>query len=119
MDWCVSSFDSANHNPVAVFNHDVDNDFVLLHAKPGEIKELDGSASFDPDGDQIHYNWFVYPEASTYKKEISIQNKNNSKASITLPKDTGSHEIHVVLEVKDQNKKVQLSDYRRIIIKIQ
>ncbi len=118
MDWCTSSYDSANHNPVAVLDDDDGNDFIFLNATSTEIISLDASYSYDPDGDDLLFKWYIYPEASTYKKEISIQNKNNKKASITLPKDADGHEIHVILEVKDQNKKVELYDYRRIILKI-
>lgn len=75
MDWCTSSFDSANHNPVAVLDDDAGNDFIFLNAKSTEIISLDASSSYDPDGDDLLFIWYVYPEASTYKKKFLFKIK--------------------------------------------
>ena len=118
MDWCLMPFDETNHNPVAVFRNDSSNAFVYLQADTGDKLELDASASYDPDGDSLFFNWYIYPEAGSYRNEISVSNRNESKATLKIPEDAAGHEIHLILEVKDQSKIVQLYDFRRIIIKV-
>jgi hypothetical protein len=118
MDWCLMSFDEANHNPVAVFSSDASDDFIYLTVKAGENLELDASASYDPDDDTLLFNWYTYPEAGSYGNEIPVSNSTENKATLKVPEDATGHDIHLILEVKDQNKIVQLYDYRRIIIKV-
>ncbi len=72
----------------------------------------------EPDGDTLTYNWWVYPEAGTYKKEINILGQSQPRANLKIPKDSKGTAIHLILEVKDKNSIVSLSDYRRIVIEV-
>ena len=118
MDWCVMPYDQANHNPVAAFNGDTTDTIVHLKAIPGQTVPLDASASSDPDKDGLKIKWWVYQEAGTYKNEIAIPNHTAPVTSLTIPDDATGSEIHVILEVQDDNRIVSLYDYRRVIVSV-
>lgn len=117
MDWCVQPYDCANHNPVAVIGDDTSDSFSKLTTAAGESISLDASSSFDPDGNSLQFQWFVYPEAGSYKGNVHIDNNHQSSVKVAIPEDAGGSEIHIILELKD-NGLPELYDYRRIIISI-
>lgn len=118
MDWCVKSFEEANHNPVASFNGETSKDIVELTGSPSAEIPLTAKGSTDPDGDQLSFRWFVYPEAGTYKGEVNIKDANAMETFLQVPKDAEKDQhIHVILEVTDDGNPV-LYNYRRIIITI-
>jgi hypothetical protein len=119
MDWCVKSFDSANHNPVAVINKSSDKRITLLNATPGKEIVIDASASFDPDKNQtVSFSWWVYPEAGSYRGACKIHNSHQAIASLTVPTDAQGKQIHVILDVYDDSKIAVMHDYRRIVINV-
>ena len=118
MDWCVKDYKEANHNPIAAFGGDLYPTIVRLTSSPGKKVGLDASASRDPDNDTLNFRWFVYPEAGTYNGTPEITGANESVAAITIPKDAGGKQIHVILEVRDDNPMVPLYAYRRVVIDV-
>tara|TARA_R110002096_G_scaffold385791_3_gene579628 strand:+ start:4808 stop:6301 length:1494 start_codon:yes stop_codon:yes gene_type:complete len=117
MDWCVASYEEANHHPVAAINSDTTEKIHTINTKAGKLITLDASASFDPDGDTIKYHWWVYKEAGTYNGNNQIiTNPSRFKTEITIPKDASGKTIHVILEIEDQNSIASLFDYRRIVL---
>jgi hypothetical protein len=119
MDWCVVPFEEANHNPVAAINSDATEKIHVIKAKVNETVSSDASASIDPDGDKLKYNWWIYKEAGTYKGEtITIKNTSSPKMELKIPKDAKGKTIHIILEVQDENPIISLSDYRRIVINV-
>lgn len=118
MDWCVKEFDEANHNPVAAFNGDTADDVIELTVKPGQELELDASATTDPDNDKLTFNWWIYNEAGNYAKPIIIKNPTATKTKLMIPEDAGDKEIHLILEVQDNNPIASMYDYRRIILNV-
>jgi hypothetical protein len=117
MDWCVKPYEEANHNPVAFFNGSPGPDIVYLNVSPGDPVQLSANASFDPDGDELSYHWFHYPEPGTYEEEITITDSHTANARFTVPAVDGSGTIHIILTVKD-NGVPDLYSYRRIIINV-
>ncbi len=63
MEWGIKDFAAANHNPQVVVNGQPGQQVITLSAKVGDVLKLDASGSKDPDGDKLHYQWFLYPEA--------------------------------------------------------
>jgi hypothetical protein len=119
MDWCVNPPENANHNPVAAFRDDSGDSIIRLTAKPGEILSLDASASSDPDGDEINTLWWIYSEAGTYEGDLDIHHPDHATTNLAIPEDAICREIHVILEVIDDNAIVPMYDYRRIVISVE
>ena len=118
MEWCVKEFKDANHNPVAAFDGDKGRTIVHLTATAGQQLQLDASASTDPDNDALAFRWFPYPEAGTFKGTIAIQQADQNVAHVTIPVNAAGTQIHIILEVRDQNPVVPLFAYRRIVVDV-
>lgn len=113
-DWCVKSFEEANHPPVVKLNNALD-----ITAKPGSTIQLSAKGTTDPDGDELSYSWWQYTEADTYSGNVEIEAPNERETSFTVPSDAeAGRTIHIVCEVKD-NGSPALSRYQRIIIQIE
>ncbi|MFY0625800.1 MAG: DUF1593 domain-containing protein [Reichenbachiella sp.] len=118
MDWCVKPYDKANHHPIASFNEDKSDEIIRLNMSAGEVLSLDASSSIDPDNDELTYSWWIYEEAGTYAGKIKIDEPNDKKTQLTIPTGAGGKQIHLILEVKDENPIVALFDYKRIVIDV-
>ena len=117
MDWCIQPFEKANHPPVPAMNKK--NEVTV---KVGEWAELDASASADPDGDQLSFRWYTYPEAGDYWhwRGINIQNGNKAKIRFRIHPHVNlikPQVTHLILEVTD-NGTPRLTRYQRIIVNI-
>jgi hypothetical protein len=112
-DWCVKSFDEANHPPVVKLAHALD-----IEAKTGETIELSAKGTTDPDGDELNYSWWQYHEADSYTGSVTIENPNAPKASFTVSADAEKGQsIHIICEVQD-NGSPQTTRYQRVIITV-
>jgi hypothetical protein len=123
MDWCVADdFKKANHNPVAVLNGDTSKRVMTLSAKPGETVKLSSAGSKDPDANSVTASWFVYPEAGTLRREVTLSNRSGETTSLVAPElnrrgPPGTPAIHVILTVRD-NGSPNLVAYRRAIVEV-
>jgi hypothetical protein len=117
LDWCVKPFDQANHPPQVVVNGLEDKEFLRLQAHAGSELKLDASASRDPDGDRLSYEWCVYPEPGTYRGPVTILGTNAAVSTVQIPADASGQTIHVVLTVTD-NGQPPLTRYRRAVITV-
>lgn len=112
-DWCVMSYEEANHAPEPILEHPKD-----LSVKPGEKVQLSATAH-DPDGDRLSYRWWQYAEADTYKGEVVISNAEKQKAFFNVPEDAQKGDtIHIILEVTDAGTPA-LTRYQRVIAHVQ
>jgi len=112
-DWCVKSYEEANHPPVVKLANALD-----ISAKPGSKINLSAKGTTDPDGDELSYTWWEYQNADTYHGSIEFQNAHQQDASFTVPGDASPGEtIHVVCEVKD-NGSPQLTRYKRVVVRV-
>lgn len=118
MDWCVQPYNKANHRPKAIINNDASDQVLIAKYNYEAIVTLDATGSSDIDGDSLSYKWWIYPEAGKkpYNKPIVIENDTRVKTSFKIPRDAGAKELHVILEVHDNNKIVPLIDYKRLVI---
>jgi hypothetical protein len=113
MDWCTKSYKEANHPPVPALGHP-----DQITVKSGEGFGLDGSGTTDPDGDNLSYLWFHYPEAGSYKKLIKINSAENACGVYVIAPEVDKKETaHFILKVTDKGTP-QLSRYKRVIVNI-
>lgn len=112
-DWCVKSYNEANHPPVVKLAHAHD-----LRVKPGQTVTLSGSAT-DPDGNALSYRWWQYEEVDSYDGKVALQNADQAKTSFTVPTDaTAGKTIHLILEVTDKGSPT-LTRYQRVIATVE
>ena len=112
IDWCTQSYKEANHPPVIVLNA---SDQITV--KSGEGFSLDAGASTDPDGDNLSFLWFNYPEAGSYKKEVPTSAENAHGVYIVAPEVQQKETIHFIVKVTDKGTPA-LSVYKRIIVTV-
>jgi len=65
MDWTVKDVPDANHNPEITVNGVAGKAPLLVDAVAGTPLTLDAAGTRDPDGHDLGYTWFFYPEAGT------------------------------------------------------
>ncbi|MBL7873630.1 MAG: DUF1593 domain-containing protein [Cyclobacteriaceae bacterium] len=112
MDWCVKPYEEANHHPVILLSHP--EQFTV---KSGEGFSLDGFNSTDPDGDNLSFLWFHYPEVSSYKKIIQVGAENVHGVYITAPKVEKKETLHFILKLSDKGTPA-LTRYKRVIVTV-
>lgn len=118
MDWCVRPFSEANHHPTAAVDGDESDTIVRVRATPGQELSFSASGSSDPDGDSLAFRWWIYQEAGTYPGRVLVRGATSPVASLTIPTGARNHQIHLVLEVRDDHPEVRLTDYRRIVLDV-
>lgn len=113
MDWAEEG--EGNINPVAIVDSDSSLKILRRSPEPGETVVLNASDSYDPDGDELKYRWWVMPETGNYyTRRWGISNSDSSVATLEIPEDSDSKEFHLILEITD-NGTPNLTSYRRII----
>ncbi len=88
-----------------------------MTVKAAAAVRLSAAGTYDPDGDKIRYNWFVYREAGNYNGAIKISGSDAKEASFTAPAVSKAAAIHAILELKDDGQP-NLYSYRRIIVTV-
>jgi hypothetical protein len=112
MDWANEG--KGNRNPVVIVDGDNGIEPIEMLANAGENVKLNASKTFDPDGDQLTYKWWVIPEAGTYSEDIEISNSDSNTATVHVPTNSAGKQFHVICEVTDDGVH-NLTSYRRII----
>jgi hypothetical protein len=111
MDWCVRDVAAANHPPRPSVAG-----ALRRSARAGERVELDGSASADPDGNRLAFEWSFYPEAGGFEGNLpAIEGAGSARASFVAP--TAAGELHVLLSVTDDGDP-PLTRYRRLVVDV-
>ena len=113
MVWCTKSYAEANHPPVPVLAHP-----EKITVKSGEMFCLDASGSTDPDGDNLSFIWFQYPEAGSYKKIVTINGASNLwRFFVTAPEVAKKETVHFILKLTDKGNP-PLTRYERVLVTI-
>jgi hypothetical protein len=133
MDWTITDFAHANHNPQITVNGQSGSAPITIEAELGKPITLDATGTTDPDANQsLHYTWFHYSEAGMADGNlagVTIKSADSPKPTITAtvacrakwlplgPPCTGPGVAHIILAVTD-NGSPQLTSYRRIILNV-
>lgn len=110
VDWCTKSYLEANHPPV------VEASVTPGTVKPGQKVTLNASGS-DPDGDNIYYFWWHYPDPFGMARPVMIHHESSGDAYFVVPENARGN-IHIILEVKDDGSPC-LKRYSRFIFKVE
>jgi len=132
MDWTVKDFSHANHNPELVVNGQAGTAPVELTADTNQTIALDAAGSRDPNGQALHYRWWVYEEAGlsgTHGADVAIRGANRPQAEVIVHSPCraawipglvpcrGEGVAHIILEVSNEGTP-RLTSYRRIIVHV-
>jgi hypothetical protein len=72
----------------------------------------------DPDGDNLSYLWFYYPEAGSYKNPLTLYcTENTHHAFLKSPVVDKAETAHFILKLTDKGA-LQRSRYKRVIVTI-
>lgn len=117
MDWADKG--NGNRNPIVIVNKQKGLKTIYLKARPKERINLDASRSYDLDGDQLTFRWWLLPEAGSYKGDnLDIENPDDAKATITIPATSKTGDtLHIICEVTDKGTPA-LTSYRRVVVTI-
>ena len=112
-DWCVKSYEAANHPPQVQLNGDENRT-----AKPGDTILLDAAATIDPDNDALSFRWWQYKDADTYAQSVTIDPIDQSTTEVIVPPDAREGDtIHIICEVTDGGSP-PLTRYQRVVIHV-
>ncbi len=133
MDWTIKDFAHANHNPELVVNGQGGTAPVEFTVAAKQTVTLDATGSQDPDGQALHYKWWVYEEAGlagSHGADVAITAANSPRAQVTIHSPCrdawipglipcrGEGVAHIILEVTDEGAP-RLTSYRRIVLHVQ
>ena len=104
-----------NTNPVVIVNGDDSRLPVRLTATNGQTINLDASASYDVDGDDLSFHGWIQSDIGNCPQDIKLT-EEGAHATLSIPELADDVEIHLVCEVRD-NGAIPLTSYRRVIIK--
>ncbi len=126
MDWCVApSRDLANHNPIVVVDGDKTKNVIHRDVRKGQQVKLSAAGTHDPDGNQLTYHWFHYPEAGRDLPNVralwsaQLHAADTKDVVVTVPDrlPRGATEVHIILDVTDDGEP-SLHAYRRVILQV-
>ena len=112
-DWCVTSFEDANHPPQVKVAGALDRT-----AKVGTTISLDARESSDPDDNALSFSWWHYGEADSYPGDVVIDDADGAAVSLQIPEDAKAGDtIHIVCTATDDGSPT-LRRHARIIVTI-
>ncbi|KAI1077397.1 DUF1593-domain-containing protein [Whalleya microplaca] len=124
MQWAAEAdYTKNNHQPIAILNGTCGPQVLTIPYRFGDTVVLDASASWDPDGDKVKFDWFHYREVVQRMQEGPIDPVSPNITTTSIDATGGLVELrplqnitmHIVLSVED-DREASLTTYRRIIL---
>ena len=116
MQWAAEG--RGNKNPVVRIQGTEGPQPLEVHVHPGVTVRFDASDSFDPDGDNLRFNWW-FQEFPDVKSLPELENADTPKVSFKAPAAVDRKQpYHLICEVHDDGP-FQLVAYRRILITVE
>lgn len=135
MQWSLpANMSKPNHHPVVSINGSTGLAPLNLTVEAGSTVTLDVSATLDPDGDALTFNWFQYKEPGSTDwnvekqvPQLNISTSNGGRlVQMSIPAEkvscdgeganpSGCWLLHLILEVTD-NGYHPLTSYRRVLL---
>jgi len=114
MMWTTKAYNESNHPPAPRLAH-AEN----LTVRSGQQFHLNADGTTDPDGDSMSFLWFQYPEAGTYKGNVSLRpySPNLYDLPVTAPVVDSPKTVHFILKVTDKGTPA-LTRYKRVIVTV-
>jgi hypothetical protein len=113
MDWTFKTYKEANHPPIPKLAH-----AEKLTVRSGQQLVLDATGTTDPDGDNLSYLWFQYPEAGSSKQLIKFSSAENIyRYTLLAPEVSKPETFHFILKVTDKGIP-RLSRYKRVVVEV-
>ena len=113
--WCVKPPKECNHPPQVILHGGLP---LVQKMKPGAGIRLLTAGTNDPDGHELSYQWWVYPEAGTYLKPWVIGEVDPENPWVVVPIDAAGKTIHIILEVTDSGQP-PLTRYGRMVVTVE
>lgn len=114
MQWTAAArYEDANHPPVVKLAH-----ASVLTVKAGTVVELDASPTYDPDGNELWFDWWIYEDVTTYPDFIMLSDFGSEIARVHVPEDAAGATIHVICEVRDASR-FPMNRYQRVILTVE
>jgi hypothetical protein len=132
MSWTVSDFAHASHNPVIDLNGQRGTAPIEIDVKVGQPIVLDAAGSTDPNGRNLHYQWFNYAEAGIAdgnRSTVKIEGTDQPHAQLIatavcspawlpgLIPCKGDGVAHIIVAVTNDGTP-PMTSYRRIILHV-
>ncbi|KAH9904169.1 hypothetical protein F4778DRAFT_85186 [Xylariomycetidae sp. FL2044] len=124
MRWTLSAeYAESNHQPVAIVNGTCGPRHLTIPYRLGDAVTVDASASWDPDGDALRFDWFHYREVVERMQEgpiVPVSRDVNVTAvegvnGMVVLEPQRNITMHIILSVEDE-RDMPLTTYRRIIL---
>ena len=116
MQWAAEG--EGNRNPVVRINSRGGLAPIVVRTHPSASLRFDASASTDPDGDELRFEWWFqqFPGEETLPE---LTGATTPKVSFTVPEKVApGQQYHLICEVHDDGP-FTLPAYRRIIVKVE
>ena len=115
MQWAAEG--QGNRNPVVRIDGREGLRPIEVTAHAGECLRFDASASSDPDGDALRFDWWFqeFPWETSFPE---LTDPSAPEAVFTVPADAEpGRQYHLVCEVHDEGP-FQLAAYRRMVVNV-
>ena len=113
IDWCVKPFEQANHPPVVRISGE-----STRQANAGQSIVLDAAGTTDPDGDDLTYEWNVYPHDPDMDTGVMIHGGKTATPRVEVGAILAVKIIPILLTVRDSGKP-SLTRYGRVLLRVE